>query len=131
MKTVTILAKALLFSASLALANAAHAQDALAQAPEAAATSGAELMINDDLSDLAGGAGVTITAITNQTLTAINTGNTVDGETVTSGDVNVGANAFSGFDGVGNFVINTGHNNNLQSTMNVTVVLAPPAAPGG
>jgi hypothetical protein len=131
MKTVTILAKALLFSASLALANAAHAQDALAQAPEAAATSGAEVMSNDDLSDLSGGAGVTITAITNQTLTAINTGNTVNGETVTSGDVNVGANAFSGFDGVGNFVINTGHNNNLQSTMNVTVVLAPPAAPGG
>lgn len=131
MKTVTILAKALLFSAALPLANAAHAQDALAQAPEAAATSGAEVMSNDDLSDLSGGAGVTITAITNQTLTAINTGNTVNGETVTSGDVNVGANAFSGFDGVGNFVINTGHNNNLQSTMNVTVVLAPPAAPGG
>lgn len=131
MKTVTILAQGLLFAASLALASAAHAQETLAQAPKADVTADAEVMSNDDLSDLAGGTGVTIAAITNQTLTAINTGNSVNGESVTSGDVSIGANAFSGFDGVGNFVINTGHNNNLQSSMNVTVVLAPPAAPGG
>lgn len=130
MKTVTILMQGLLFSASLALASAAYAQETPAQ-NDAAATADAEVMSNDDLSDLSGGTGVTIVAITNQTLTAINTGNSVSGDTVTSGNVNLGANAFSGFDGVGNFVINTGHNNNLQSSMNVTVVLAPPAAPGG
>jgi hypothetical protein len=35
----------------------------------------------------------------------------------------IGSNAFSGFDGVGNFVLNTGHNNNLQSSLNVSIVL--------
>lgn len=131
MKNVTILMQGLLFSAGLALANSACAQEAPAQASQAATPAADEIMSSDDLSNLSGGTGVTIAAITEQTLNAINTGNSVNGETVTSGQVNIGANAFSGFDGVGNFVINTGHNNNLQSSMNVTVILAPPVAPGG
>ncbi|MBC7768719.1 MAG: hypothetical protein H7124_08020 [Phycisphaerales bacterium] len=76
---------------------------------------------------LAGGTGVDVTVITEGTLTAINTGNSVTGDVVESGQVNIGANAFSGYSGLGNFVINTGHNNNLQSNMSVSVVLAPPA----
>jgi hypothetical protein len=75
---------------------------------------------------LAGGTGVDIVMITDQTLTALNSGNTVIGETVGSGQVNLGSGAFSGYSGLGNFVINTGHNNNLQSSMSVSVVLAPP-----
>ena len=75
---------------------------------------------------LSGGTGVEVVIDTDQVLTATNTGNTVSGDVVSSGQVNIGANAFSGYDGIGNFVINTGHNNNLQSSMNVAVVLAPP-----
>ena len=71
-------------------------------------------------------AGVDVMMITDQTLTATNHGNTVIGETIGSGQVNIGSNAFSGYSGLGNFVINTGHNNNLQSSMNVSIVLAPP-----
>lgn len=86
-------------------------------------------MSTDDLGALSGGTGVDVDVITEQTLTAVNTGNTVTGQTVTSGQINIGANAFSGFEGVGNFMMNTGHNNNLQSSMNVSVVLAPTPGP--
>ena len=80
----------------------------------------------EDLGELSGGTGVHVDVLTEQTLNAVNSGNSVTGDTVGSGQVNIGANAFAGYNGVGNFVINTGHNNNLQSSMNVTVVLAPP-----
>jgi hypothetical protein len=43
-----------------------------------------------------------------------------------SGNVTLENGAFNGFNGVGNFVFNTGNNNNLQGTLSVTV-LAPPA----
>jgi len=131
MKAVTIALQGLLFATGLALANAASAQEASAHSPPSAASGDEEVISNDDLNGLSGGTGVTVSVMTDQTLTAVNSGNSVIGDTVTSGQVNIGANAFSGFDGVGNFVINTGHNNNLQSSMNVTVVLAPPVAPGG
>jgi hypothetical protein len=78
---------------------------------------------------LAGGTGVDIVMITDQTLGAINSGNTVSGDVVGSGEVSLGSGAFSGYSGLGNFVINTGHNNNLQSSMNVSIVLAPPDTP--
>jgi hypothetical protein len=69
--------------------------------------------------------------ITEGTLSAVNSGNTITGDTIGSGMVDIGGGAFSGYSGLGNFVINTGHNNNLQSSMNVSITLAPPApAPG-
>lgn len=40
-----------------------------------------------------------------QTLTATNPGNTVTAETVETGDIVLGADALSGFSGIGNFVI--------------------------
>lgn len=125
MKAVTIIVQGMLCTAGLVFATSAFAQETPTRAPTAAMASDS-IMSNDDLNNLSGGTGVTIAAITNQTLTAINSGNSVNGETVTSGDANIGSNAFSGFDGIGNFVVNTGHNNNLQSSMNVTIVLAPP-----
>jgi hypothetical protein len=131
MKSAVILVQGLLFSVGLALASTASAQEAPAQATQAATPADEEVMSSDDLNDLSGGTGVTAVVLTDQTLTAVNSGNSVTGNTVDSGQVTIGANAFSGYDGVGNFIINTGHNNNLQSSMNVTVVLAPPAAPGG
>lgn len=84
-----------------------------------------EVLALDELEDLAGGDGVEINMLTTQQLTAINAGNSVSGETIGSGAVTIGTDAFSGFDGIGNFVINTGHNNNLQSSLNVSIVLAP------
>lgn len=126
MKTVThLLQGSLIASAVLASAGAAGAQET---SPLPTSTQ-EEVMSAEDLGELSGGTGVTVAVLTEQTLGAVNAGNTVTGQTVGSGAVNIASGAFSGFDGVGNFVINTGHNNNLQSSMNVSVVLTPPSTP--
>jgi len=125
MQTVTKFLKGALFAGGLASISPASAEEAPASDPADAA----EVLSLEDMDALAGGTGVDIVMITDQTLTAVNHGNTVTGDTVTSGQVNLGANAFSGYSGLGNFVINTGHNNNLQSSMSVSVVLAPPPGP--
>jgi hypothetical protein len=78
-----------------------------------------------DLSELSGGASPTGIAISSQTLTAVNSGNSVKADTVITGSVNLQPGAFSGFNGVGNFVFNTGNNNNLQGTLSVTVLTPP------
>lgn len=85
----------------------------------------------EDMESLAGGTGVEVIVITEGTLSAVNSGNTVTGETIGSGMVDIGAGAFSGYSGLGNFVINTGHNNNLQSSMNVSITLTPAAPASG
>jgi hypothetical protein len=121
MKSVSQFTNGLCIAAVLAFAGAASAQEG----PQAPAD--AEVLSMEDMDALAGGTGVTAIAITEQTLNAVNNGNSVNAEVVNSGQVNIGANAFSGYSGMGNFVINTGHNNNLQSSMSVTLVLAPPA----
>ena len=72
------------------------------------------------LGDISGRGAV---AITEQDLVALNSGNTITANTVGSGAITLRDNALSGFGGVGNFVMNTGHNNNLQSTMSVTIVI--------
>ena len=127
MKTVTQYCKGLPFAAAaLAFASAAFAQEAPSALP---AADEAEVLSAEDMEALAGGTGIEVITLTEQTLNAVNAGNSVIGQTVTSGQVNVGANAFSGYSGIGNFVINSGHNNNLQSSMNVSVVLAPATAP--
>ncbi len=122
--TLTYSLKGALFAALLASAQTAYAQEASGSA----STEEVEVLSLDDLDDLAGGDGVNTNVITEQTLNAVNSGNSVNGQTVGSGQVNVGSNAFSGYAGLGNFVINTGHNNNLQASMSVNVVL-PPSAP--
>lgn len=125
MKTVTHFLQGSLFAAGLAFASTAAAEES--PAPQGPAVGdGAEVLSLEDMEALSGGTGFEVIVDTNQVLTATNTGNTVTGDVVSSGQVNIGANAFSGYDGIGNFVINTGHNNNLQSSMNVSVVLAPP-----
>jgi len=122
MQTVTKFLKGALFAGGLASATFASAQEMPASNPGDVT----EVLSTDDMDALAGGTGVDIVMITDQTLTALNSGNTVIGETVGSGQVNLGSGAFSGYSGLGNFVINTGHNNNLQSSMSVSVILAPP-----
>ena len=77
-----------------------------------------------DLAAISGGANTVNLASSKQTLTALNTGNQVNGESIVTGNVNVDPSAFNGFNGIGNFVFNTGNNNNLQGSLSVTI-LAP------
>ncbi len=72
-----------------------------------------------DLAHLSGGSSI---ALTNQNLDAINAGNQINAGSVNTGDINVPDGAFNGFNGVGNFVFNTGNNNNLQGTLSVTIL---------
>ncbi len=88
---------------------------------EPAADSGG-LPVEIDL-DAVSGRGVTATALSTQDLTAVNSGNTVRADVVGSGPISLQGNALGGFSGVGNFVMNTGHNNNLQSSLSVTIVV--------
>lgn len=79
------------------------------------------------LADL-NGRGVSVTdmnTVTEQDLTAVNTGNSITATNVGSGSISLQGNALSGFSGVGNFLMNTGHNNNLQSSMSVTIIIGP------
>ena len=94
-----------------------------APAPETNAATDEGVISSDELQTLAGGTGIGPAVITAQNLTAINSGNTVSGVVVGSGQINIDSSAFSNFDGVGNFVLNTGHNNNLQSSLSVSIVL--------
>ncbi|MEQ1808373.1 MAG: hypothetical protein ABL889_00505 [Terricaulis sp.] len=125
MKSVTHL-RGILFAAALVSAGAASAQDTLLASASLATADEAELLSSEDMDALSGGTGVEVVIDTDQVLTATNTGNSVIGDVVGSGQVNLGTGAFSGYNGLGNFVINTGHNNNLQSSMNVSILLTPP-----
>jgi hypothetical protein len=80
----------------------------------------ANLVSDDMLSQQRGTATITVG---NQTLAAINSGNTINGD-FTAGAINLTDNALSSFNGFGNLVINTGAQNNLQSGMNVTLNFA-------
>ncbi|MFO1018633.1 MAG: hypothetical protein U1E03_13620 [Hyphomonadaceae bacterium] len=124
MKSVTQIVRGLFFAAGLASASIAVAEEPSSPAP-AAEASDAEILSLDDMESLAGGTGVDVHVITTSVLDAVNNGNTVTGDVVGSGQVNIGSDAFAGYSGLGNFVINTGHNNNLQSSMNVSIALAP------
>jgi hypothetical protein len=94
-----------------------------AQAAEVQAADDGALSL-EELGELRGGETIVIQDTT-QTLTANNSGNSVNGDAIGSGAVNLGANAFNGYDGIGNFVINTGHNNNLQGSISVSIAMTP------
>lgn len=70
-----------------------------------------------------------VAAISTQDLSSITTDNGITANTITNGAVNIGSNAFSGFNGIGNFVLNTGNQNSLAGALSVNVVMAPPPAP--
>lgn len=97
-----------------------------AAAPDQQAVPEADQVLDlDQLSDLRGGEAAGI-QLTTQNLNAINTGNSVSaGDTVSSGAMNLNAGAFDGYNGIGNFVINTGHNNNLMGSVSVNVMVTP------
>jgi hypothetical protein len=78
-----------------------------------------------DLAGVTGGAAVQVQTLTTQNLSGATNGNSLNAETIESGAVNFGTNALNGFNGIGNFVINTGNNNVLQGSLSVTIVTVP------
>ncbi|MFK0300242.1 hypothetical protein ACIQTU_13600 [Brevundimonas sp. NPDC090276] len=76
----------------------------------------------DELEGESGWQGVMVYAGSTQNLTATNSGNSIHAGTVGSGDINLAEGAFAGFSGIGNFVVNSGHNNNLQGSLSIIVV---------
>lgn len=78
------------------------------------------------LRDLNAREGVNVLVASDQLLKATNSGNSVTANTVGSGSIAIGANAFAGYSGVGNFVMNTGHNNNLQGAITINIVTTSP-----
>lgn len=91
---------------------------------EAAPVLAEAVVSGSELESMIGAAGSPIDLITEQTLTAVNRNNTINANEVGSGQVRLDAGAFEGFSGIANFTINTGHNNNLQSNLNVSIVIA-------
>jgi hypothetical protein len=79
-----------------------------------------------ELHDLNAREGVNVIVASDQLLKATNSGNSVTANTVGSGSIAIGANAFAGYNGVGNFVMNTGHNNNLQGAITINIVTTSP-----
>jgi hypothetical protein len=75
-----------------------------------------------DLAQMSGGASPTGIAITTQDLSASNSDNSLTANSVVTGNINVPASAFNGYNGVGNFVFNTGNNNNVQGSLSITIV---------
>jgi hypothetical protein len=113
----------------LLMGGAAAAQEA-PEAPMAVAEAAGEPVDTPPLSleemgDLNGRQGVTVDVLTTQQLTGTTSGNTVTAGTINSGDVSFSEGALDGFNGVGNFVINTGANNTLQGAINISVVTTP------
>lgn len=133
--TKHLLLASLALTAVLACVQRAEAAPILAMTPvwggAAAMTTTDQSMASEpvigaeELETLSGEGLGAITVLTGQTLTAITAGNTITAGTVGSGAITLDQNAFSGFDGIGNFVINSGHNNTLQSSLSVSIVLAP------
>ena len=97
-----------------------------AQAQVGSEDTALDALTGDALSTLSGGTDASQpTPVSLQVLTATNTGNSVVGTQVSSGDIGLSGYALSGFTGIGNYVFNTGHNNNLLGSVTVNVVLAP------
>lgn len=96
------------------------------EAPAASTQPAVQPLDVSELHDLNGRQGVSVIVASDQLLKATNSGNSVNANTVGSGAITVGANAFAGYSGVGNFVMNTGHNNNLQGAITINIVTTGP-----
>ncbi|NJS13667.1 MAG: hypothetical protein HC788_02430 [Sphingopyxis sp.] len=91
-----------------------------AAAPALPSDTESDAVADDDLLLLRGGETI---VVGNQTLTAISNGNAFNGNYV-AGNIALTDNALSNFNGIGNVLMNTGAQNNLQSAMNVTINIA-------
>jgi len=121
----------IVFTAALLLAGSDPAPSSSAPAPvdsQAQSTASPAIQPLDlaELHDLNGRQGVNVIVASDQLLKATNSGNSVTANSVGSGGITVGANAFAGYNGVGNFVMNTGHNNNLQGAITINIVTTSP-----
>jgi hypothetical protein len=103
----------------LPMASRAQPPEARPSAAEAAEPAPLPLQ---ELGQISGGQAFAVVS-TDQALNAVNTGNSINAASVRSGDIDF--TGLSNFAGVGNFVVNTGANNNLQGSLSVTVVAAP------
>jgi hypothetical protein len=112
---VALVARTILLITGVQAASAATIE--LGQKPELPAA-----LSNADLSQMAGGASPTGVAVTTQTLSATNSGNSITANSVVTGDVTLQTGTFNGFNGIGNFVFNTGNNNNVQGSLSVTII---------
>ncbi len=103
----------------------AFAQTAPAESETAISPPAAEVLSTEAL-ESESAQGVDTTVLSEQQLNATTSGNSVIATTMHTGDVAFSTSALSGFAGVGNFVINTGNNSNLQGTINVSIVTSAP-----
>jgi hypothetical protein len=79
-----------------------------------------------DLAEISGGdVHVEDSIMSTQELTAVNSGNEIIGN-VHAGDVNLSNDALRGFTGVGNFVVNTGAQSNLQGSITINILSVAP-----
>jgi hypothetical protein len=110
-------------SAESAADTAGARPEAVPSVHQAAAGVSARPLGDDALQGLSGGQAV---AINEQQLKSMTTDNSVNAAgSITNGPVSLSAGAFSGFSGLGNFVINTGNNNTLQGSMSVNITMTP------
>jgi hypothetical protein len=82
-------------------------------------------MSEAELDAVSAGAEPGTLTLANTQLNATNSGNSITASSVTSGGIAFSGNALSGFSGVGNFVMNTGNNNNLQGSITVNIGNVP------
>lgn len=123
---LTILTAALLFAGSDPVPPPQVVTRHVSEAPSASAPLEVQPLDAAELHDLSARQGVSIIVASDQLLKATNSGNSINANTVGSGAITVGANAFAGYSGVGNFVMNTGHNNNLQGAITINIVTTGP-----
>ena len=102
---------------SIAEAQEVSAPQVAAPLTKAKVPNASPMLSLEDLNELRGGTQI---AINTQTLTSTNTGNVIGGD-FDAGDVSLSDNAFSNFNGLGNFVFNTGAQSSLQAGLTVTL----------
>ena len=99
---------------ALGVSSAVMAEDApTAKAPAVADAPNAAPIGDSELGAISGGQGVVVEALSNQQLSASNSGS-VQADQVATGNVDFSTGDYSG---IGNFVVNTGNNNNLQGVI--------------
>ncbi|WP_292085560.1 MULTISPECIES: hypothetical protein [unclassified Brevundimonas] len=122
-----VLSAALLFAGSdPAPPPPISAPAAATQAPAASTSPAIQPLDLAELHDLNGRQGVVVVIASDQLLKATNSGNSVNANSVGSGGITFAGGAFAGYNGIGNFVMNTGHNNNLQGAITINIVTTGP-----
>lgn len=124
---LSILAFAVLAGSGSLVPERAPNPDQPAAVQAAPPTEDNSALSTDTLAGLSGGAEpVDPNPISLQILTATNSGNAINADTVSSGAITLSGSVLSQATGVGNYVFNTGHNNNLQGSVTVNIIMGAP-----